>query len=126
MASSFKGKNLFGSGPHRFAMRRQGQLLVPDISFGGGTPASIVLGLVELEIVVTGRLAAGSESALWVLRDAVVAELLDPPTPGTLVDLNGRSWSDMSFVTYEEDERVDRGRVVSVGYTAKFRDLINP
>lgn len=126
MASSFKGKNLFGSGPHRFAMGRQGQLLVPDTAFGGATPASIVLGLVELEIVVTGRLVASSESALWVLRDAVVAELLNPPTPGTLVDLHGRSWSDMSFVTYQEEDRVDRGRVVSVAYTAKFRDLINP
>lgn len=121
MGSSFKGKDLFGSGPHRFAMGRQGQLLVRDLDFGGLTPETFPIGLEELTVKVVGRLVAASESGLWVLRDAVVDELLDPPTAGELIDLHGRSWADMSFVRYVEADRVDRGRVWSVGYEAEFR-----
>ena len=64
-----------------------------------------------------------SDSALWTLRDAVTAQLIDPPTPGTLIDEHGRTWMGMSFVGYVEEDRVDRGRVVSIGYEAVFRRM---
>lgn len=78
---------------------------------------------ISYEIVVTGRLVAASESALWALRDAVIAQLQAVPTGGTLIDNLGRSWTGMSFVTYTEQPRTDRGRTRSIGYTAVFKKL---
>ena len=121
MASSYKGLDLFGSGSHRFALGRQGQFVVADFGLGGYTTDSLYLGLVELDVVVRGRLVAATEAGLWSLRDAVTAQLLNPPAAGALVDLHGRTWADMSFIRFEESDRVDRGRAWSVGYDALFR-----
>lgn len=120
MASTFKSLSLF-AGPHRFAVARQGQLIISDLALGGFGPNTYPLGLVELEVVVTGRLVASSEAGLWTLRDALTAQLLDPPSPGTLVDAHGRTWEGMSFHSYTEGDRTDRGRVRSIAYEARFR-----
>ncbi|MBS0188988.1 MAG: hypothetical protein JSS51_13050 [Planctomycetes bacterium] len=119
--SSFKSLNLFGSGPHRFALEAQGQLVVPKLRLGYQVSGSAWLGLEELTVRVTGRLIAPSESALWSLRDAITAQLLHPPTPGILIDNSGRSYTQMSFIDFEEADRVDRNRVCSMGYSARFR-----
>lgn len=121
MSSSFKGNDLFGGGPHRFTPGVQGQRVVPDYVLGLGGAGSTPQGLVELDVIVKGTLVAASESALWALRDAVVAQLLDPPDPGLLIDTHGREWTGMSFITFTEGGRVDRGRVWSLAYTAVFR-----
>ena len=120
MPSTFKSLSLF-AGPHRFALGKQGHLVVADFAIGGFGPNSYPLGLVELEVIVTGRLVASGEAALWALRDAMSAQLLDPPTPGTLVDAHGRTWNDMSFHTYIEGDRTDRARAHSIAYEARFR-----
>lgn len=119
--SSFKGLDLFGSGPHRFSLGRQGQHVVPDYLLGLGGAGSTPQGLVELDVVVKGRLVSATESGLWALRDAEVAQLLDPPDPGLLADGRGREWTGMSFITWTEEPRVEKGRVWSVAYTAVFR-----
>lgn len=124
MASSFKGLNLFGSGPHRFARSRQGHLLIPDLAFGGYTPKTHAMGVLELEFVVRGRLVASSSSGLWALRDAITDQITDPPSKGALIDLSGRSYEGMSFVRYDEGPRVDRGRAHSIAYVARFRRLL--
>ncbi|MDX2118740.1 MAG: hypothetical protein SFY96_11205 [Planctomycetota bacterium] len=121
MPSSFKSKNLFGSGPHEFAIAKQGQVVVSNLTLGGTDPSSTPIGPREIDITVSGRLVAASESALWTLRDALTAELLTPPTAGTLADGRGRSWSGMSFIAYEESGSSRVGRVWSVGYVATFR-----
>lgn len=123
MASSFKSKSLFNSGPHRFALARQGHLILQDLFFGVTTPGSTPFGLLELDVVVTGRLVAGSEAALWTLRDAITAELEETPTSGVLVDEHGRTWNEMVCIRYEEGDRVDRGRAWSLAYVATFRDF---
>lgn len=120
MSSSFKGIDLFGSGPHRFAVGRQGQALMSELFQPVPASGSLYVGLVELEVVVTGRLVGASESALWALRDAITDELLDPPAPGELIDLHGRAWADVSFVKFTPGDRTDRGRVVSLAYEARF------
>ncbi len=120
MSSSFKSLDLFGSGPHRFALARQGQALESELFVTPPDSGTRYLGLVELQVIVRGRLVAGSESDLWTLRDAVTAQLVDPPVPGTLIDLHGRTWSDMSFVGFIAGDRTDRGRVVSIAYEARF------
>ena len=120
--SSFEGLNLFGSGPARFRQMAQGSVVVANYVIGA-TPAngSTAQGPIELDVVVRGRLVAGNEGALWELRDAITAVLTDPPTTGSLFDDAGRKWEDMSLVRYVEGDRVDRGRMVSVGYEAVFR-----
>jgi hypothetical protein len=120
MSSTFKGLNLFGSGPHRFSVWRQGQALQSELFLVPPMPGTRYLGLVELRVTVQGRLVAPSETALWALRDAITAQLLDPPEPGTLLDLHGRAWMDMSFVRFRPGDRTDRGRVRSLAYTAQF------
>jgi hypothetical protein len=120
MPSSFKSLDLFGSGPHRFSVRRQGQALTSELFQAAPLPGTRYWGLVELGIIVRGRLIAASESALWTLRDAITAELLDPPTPGTLIDLHGRTWTDMSFVRFTPSLTTDRGRVHTLSYEARF------
>lgn len=123
MASSYKGLNLFGSGPHRFVVRRQGQVLIGPWSKADPSSGSSYYGPIELEVVVSGRLVAASDAALWALRDAVTAQLVDPPAPGTLIDHTGRSYADMSFVRFEAGPVTDRGRVWSVAYVARFLDF---
>ncbi|MEL7473968.1 MAG: hypothetical protein AAGK04_11685 [Planctomycetota bacterium] len=123
--SSYKGLDLFGSGPHRFARGVREHLVVSGFALGTGGAESYALGLKDWEVLVVGRLVAASESALRTLRDAVVDELepLGSITPGTLADGLGQTWSDMVLVAFEEADRVDRGRAWSVGYTATFRSF---
>jgi hypothetical protein len=121
--SSFKSKDLFGSGPHRFAQGRQGQVMLSWIALGTIQPGTVAIGLTELDVIVTGRLVAANESTLWQLRDAVVAELEESPIPGLLIDLHGREWPDMSFIDYRESDRTDRARLHSLSYTATFRRI---
>lgn len=121
--SSFKSKDLFGSGPHRFAQGKQGQFMLGALAFDVFSPATVPLGLVELDVLVTGRLIAGSDAALWQLRDAIVAEFEESPTPGTLVGNDARTWTGMYFIAFVEAQRTDRGRLRSLAYTATFRRL---
>ncbi len=118
--SSFKSLDLFGSGPHRFAVSRQGQAVTSELFDSPPAPGSHYRGLVELEIVITGRLVAATESDLWTLRDAITDQLLDPPAPGTLIDHHAREWDGMSFVKFTPGGPPDRGRTVSLAYEARF------
>lgn len=123
MPSSFKSIDLFNSGPHRFNIGRQGELFLPAYLTGGSGAGSTLLGLLELEVVVTGRLVATSEAGLWTLRDALTAQLAHPPVPGTLIDSHARSFAAMSFLTIQWDDRTDRNRTTSITYKAIFRRL---
>lgn len=118
--SSFKSLDLFGSGPHRFAIAREGQALQSELFTDPPDSGTRYLGPVELQVTITGRLIAADEAGLWTLRDAITAQLLDPPAPGTLIDLHGRSWPDLSFVGFTPADRTDRGRTISLAYEARF------
>jgi hypothetical protein len=120
MSSSFKTLPLFASGPHRFAVLRQGHLVTPDFFNGGFGGGSTLQGLVDLSVTVTGRLIATSEPGLRSLREAIAAQLQEVPTAGALVDLHGRVFADMKLAGYVEDPVVDRGRERSVRYVATF------
>jgi hypothetical protein len=119
MNSSWKGQDLFGSGPHRFALSRRGFLLAPDAGSFDPTPRLVEYGALEWDVLVTGRLVAATDTALWVLRDAIQT-VLDGRGLGTLVDQQGRSFLNMFFARIEWGDRTDRGRRVSVEYVARF------
>jgi hypothetical protein len=123
----YNGSPLFASGPHRFEVQRQGQTEVPP-----GTSPTLQsqpqarwtqLGLVQLSIVVRGRLVAASEADLWTLRDAVSGALTATPSTGTLEDGQGQSWTNMWLVGYVERGPVDVGRAWSIAYEAVFRKV---
>lgn len=128
MASSFRGADLFGSGPHRFSVGRQGQYVLPLAVSTGDVllPGSAAYGDLEIEVIVRGRLVASTEAGLWALRDAVVAASASSLASGVLVDQHARTWADMKLIRYEEADRTDRGRVRSVGYVATFRRVSGP
>lgn len=120
--SSFKGDDLFGSGPHRFSVGEQGRRVISNAAIAGSAAAdgSATYGDRELRIAVAGRLVASSESALWSLRDAIVSEAASTESEGTLTDGNGRSWDDVYLFGFTPDGDIDRGRVFSLGYSAEF------
>lgn len=126
LPSSFNGVDLFGSGPHRFQVGRRGYLVLPDDNSFIPTTVNVAYGVFELQVFVRGRLVAPTESALWAVRDAVqdvLDDYADAALKADLVDLHGRTWTDMVFVRIEFGEEVDRGRAVSVPYEARFHRL---
>lgn len=123
MPSTFAGLGLFNSGPHRFQEDVRGYLALSNglVLGAPGIPGTAVTGRLEPTVLVRGRLIASSESGLWTLRDAIAAVFTAAPgTPGLLVDHAGRQWADMTFVRFDPADRVDRGRVWSLRYEAKF------
>lgn len=125
MATSYKGEDLFGSGPHRFAVGPGGLVIEPrwrvtGVSTDTGT---LPLGDLEPEVTVTGRLVAATESALRAERDAIAALAVLSAGAGTLIDHRGHGYGSMWLIEYAEADRVDRGREWSIAYVARFRDF---
>lgn len=124
MSSTFNGQGIFNSGPHRFSTGPQGESMVSNFVIGALPPnGTTAQGPRELDVIVTGRLVAPSESSLWMLRNAVAAQLTHPPTAASLVDHFGHTWTGLSFIEYKEEDQTDRGRVTSVAYRAVFRKI---
>lgn len=122
MSSSYKGIDLFGSGPHVFAVGRQGRRVVSLSAVSGdpSVPGSFESGDDEVRVSVRGRLVAGSESALWTLRDAIATQAAFQVGAGELIDQHGHSWAGVKLLRVEWLGAVDRGRVLSIGYEALF------
>ena len=120
--SSYKGLDLFGSGPHRFVEQRRGLLLEVQYFVGGGPNGTIPIEEYEPSVMVAGRLVATTESALWALRDAILAQVFMPPQSGDLVEDSGRTWTEMNLVRFAVTGPTDRGRAYSVAYEATFLD----
>lgn len=120
MASSFAGLDLFGSGPHRFAMGAAGRLVVGVLRPPTYDTRSIdMAATLELRIVQTGRLVAPTPAALWTLIDAVRTQA-ELPRNGTLIDHHARTWANMTLIRFELAGPINRGRVTSVAYTAEY------
>ena len=127
MASSFGGVDLFGGSPHRFVMGAVGPVVRTRLSLGQTAAGSLLVGAGEPTVTVRGRLVAASAAALFARIDAIAAEL-QPGSGGfvrrMLVDHDGRSWADMTFVSFSPTDVVDRGREVSVEFEAVFQRLL--
>lgn len=122
MASTFAGLSLFDSGPHRFGVGRLGRhFLEPDRGINSA-PTTWDRGKAEPTVFQRGRLVAPSDAALTALVDAIRAEA-ELPRTGTLVDHHGRSWTNMTMLRFEMEDRIDRGRLVSVAYTVLYREI---
>ena len=62
MPAHFKSLPLFSSGPARFSVMSQGLVVLSNLSLGTTDPNTFPIGARELDVVVTGRLVASSES----------------------------------------------------------------
>jgi hypothetical protein len=120
--STYKGLDLFGPGPHRFAEGARAEVTDSELFLSPPNSGSRYIGPAELTVTVQGRLVAASEGDLWDAVDAIAAQVIHPPAPG-LLDSGTRNWADMSFLQFAPGDRLDRGRVVSLAYTAKFLKL---
>lgn len=118
--STFNDIDIFGSGPHRFTQLTLGQYLLVNARVDPYQAGSTAVGPLELAITIRGRLIAESETDLWTLRDDIAALLTDPPTAAQLKEDSGRTWDDMSFVSFTPADRTDRGRAFSLAYEATF------
>ena len=125
MASSFKGEDVFGSGPHEFFVGRVGRRVVSlaALARDSAVEGSGEFGDLELRVTVKGRLVAEDDAGLWALRDALAAESAYEVTGGVLEDGHGHEWAEMKLLTVDEDGAVARGRELSIGYTAEFGHL---
>lgn len=120
--SSIAGQTLFNSGPHRFILRPVGALFVPPFFFDPIQTSTDVVGDVELTIIQTGRLIGEDEGDLWDQVNAIKAAA-ESELNGTLIDNNGISWSNMTLLRFAPEDRVDRGRVISLRYEARYMRL---
>ncbi len=119
MSTTFAGQSLFNSGPHRFDIGPAGRHLTQPLRGSNFNTYTRDDAPLELDIIQTGRLIATTESALWALYDAVKAKA-EAPTTGALVDHSGRSWPSMTLVSFDPAAPVDRGRVFSLAYRARY------
>ncbi|MFZ4574103.1 MAG: hypothetical protein ACOYN0_06875 [Phycisphaerales bacterium] len=119
--SSYKGQNLFGSGPHRVRVGPLGEVAVANYILGRSGSGSTPIGPIELDVAVEGRLVAATLAELRELVDAIESQIVSPPEPGELRDNHGRTFEDMSLITFEPTGPTDRGRSCSLAYTVVFR-----
>ncbi|MCA9293995.1 MAG: hypothetical protein KDA20_09300 [Phycisphaerales bacterium] len=125
MAATFAGLDLFSSGPHRIVPSKFGKIWFSPYT-GTINPNGYTDYFERREpwLLQTGRLIATTHSALITLVQAIQTQAEIPKT-GTLVEANGQSWSSMTLLQVQLADRVDRGRVYSVGYELIYVNL-NP
>ncbi|MFM9959327.1 MAG: hypothetical protein ACKVZJ_14815 [Phycisphaerales bacterium] len=119
MASTFNNQNLFNSGPHRFHVRAVGRLTTAPLRGSNFNTTTRDEAVLEVEITQTGRLIAATESALWALFD-IARGVAEATTAGGLIDHSGKSWPGMRLLRIDPTGPVDRGRVFSLPYTARY------
>lgn len=121
--STIAGQSLFNSGPHRFALKKVGKLWVPPLRVDVLQDLIVVFSAnLQVQIEQAGRLIGANEADLWTQVETIRARCESQLT-GALVDNNGRTWSSMTLLTFRPEERVDRGRVISLAYRADYARL---
>jgi hypothetical protein len=119
--TTFRSLELFASGPHRVTRGPRALSLVPNFQLGEPGAGTTLVGAMEWEVIVEGRLVASTRSALWALRDAFTDLITNEPETGLLELSDGREFEEMLLVSYTETGPVVPGRGWSVGYKAVFR-----
>lgn len=117
--SAIAGQTLFNSGPHRFMTRKVGSLWFPPYALDAFQTGVEVTGPIELHIVQTGRLIASSDADL-VAQINAIKSAGEGQLTGSLVDNAGQVWTNMTFLTFRPADAIDRGRVISLAYTADY------
>jgi hypothetical protein len=117
--SAIAGQTLFNSGPHRFILRKVGSLWFPPFALDAFQTSVDVAGPIELHIVQSGRLIASTDADL-VAQINAIKSAGEGQLTGALVDNAGQVWTNMTFLTFRPADAIDRGRVISLAYTADY------
>lgn len=117
--SSIAGQTLFNSGPHRFIIKPVGMLFVPPLVFDPIQITTNVITPLELAIIQTGRLVGTTEQDLWN-QVAAIQTQAEAQLTGALITNNAITWTNMTLLRIAPDDRVDRGRAISLAYTAIY------
>jgi len=117
--SSIAGQTLFNSGPHRFIIKPVGMLFVPPLVFDPIQITTNVITPLELAIIQTGRLVGTTEQDLWNQVNTIKTQA-EAQLTGALITNNAITWTNMTLLRIAPDDRVDRGRAISLAYTAIY------
>lgn len=119
MASTFASLSLFNSGPHRFILGKLGRYTRGPFQTPAELPFTSNDALRELSIIQSGRLIAATNAELWTLIDAVQLRA-EQGLVGTLVDHQGKQWTNLTLHNFQPERRIDRGRSFSVRYRCDY------
>lgn len=122
---TFNGSQVFGDGPARFIEERFGRAFRNPLSGSGSDNLIFDEGKRELRVTQRGRFVESTEAVLRGRIDQVRA-LAEAPAIGLLRASSVRSWSDMTMLIVDLDEKIDGGREWSVGYTIQYARLEGP
>jgi len=116
--STYKGQDLFSSGPHAFRVRglSQRHQLVEQPTIDGARV--VPLGRTARIIDQFGALYGDSVAQLQSVLDAI--ESASDGTPGLLVDDLGRPWPDMVLVEFNPARIRRAGVRLGVNYTLRY------
>jgi hypothetical protein len=119
MASSIAGMILFASGPERFVVRPVGTLFLPPLALDALQFTTQVIAPLELRIEQTGRLVGDDGDDLWDQVESIRTQA-EAQLTGTLVLPSGRTFSNMTLLRMEPEGPIERGRKVSLSYSADY------
>lgn len=119
--SSYRGKDLFGSGPHRFTIggiaARTAVHTMPGVDGVRRTPG----GRSPRSIEQRGTLIADDLASLDALRAAIEAELNG--RTGELIDEFNRSHADVVMLTFESKQVRRVGPRYALDYTIEYEQV---
>lgn len=120
---TFNAAPLFGNAPVRTLREPRGEQLTPRIALGLTSGGSVAAGEFDFGITFSGRLITDTPSQMHDMLESITSRISSPPARRELVDEQGNSWPNMSFVRFELLGPMECGRVCSLPFTAKFVGL---
>lgn len=120
--ATFRGLDLFSSGPHRVRINLAGRLYLPPLVGINTSSSTLDVTTAELQIEQSGRLAAPDEATLWQRVQAIV-DTAEGVQPGTLLLDSGQQWTNLRMLRFGTPDPPDRGREFSIAYTIEYRRL---
>lgn len=120
---TFNSAPIFGSASVRTRREPRGEQLASRASLGFPGGGSVPTGGFDFGITFTGRLITDTPAQLHDMLESIIDVLTSPPARNELVDAQGNIWPEMSFVRFEPLGPMERGRVCSMPFTARFVGL---
>lgn len=120
--SSFRGEDLFSSGPHHFIVRRVGTFVRAGFVFPNDSSVPVAYGKAAIEIEQVGRLVAGTSAALWALFDAIRLHA-ESGVSGALVTETSKTFEGVALYEFSMTGPIERGRDWSMPYIARYTQI---
>lgn len=119
--SSYKGNNLFASGPHRFEIGGVAQRTVERALPGADGVRLSAMGRTGRSITQMGTLIADDIAGLDALTAAIESSL--DGESGELIDDLSRRWTDVVMLAFEPEHTRRIGVRLAVDYTIRYSQV---